>query len=128
MSSPGRKLLVVAAAVAVGAAGYFGWQMLRPKPLAEGFASSNGRIEATEIDVATKLAGRVIDELVDEGDYVTAGQVVAHMQIDTLQAQHREAQARLREAESGVVAAQSTVRQRQAEKAAALAGVKQREA
>jgi HlyD family secretion protein len=123
-----RKGLLVAAVIVAGVAAYFGWKYFQPAPLPEGFASSNGRIEATEIDVATKLAGRLIDELVDEGDFVTAGQVVAHMNVEVLQAQHREAVAKHAMAKSAVETAQSTLRQRESEKAAAVAVVAQREA
>lgn len=44
-------LLVVLAAAA--------WWLLRPPGLPAGFASSNGRIEATEVDIASKIAGRI---------------------------------------------------------------------
>lgn len=44
-------LLVVLAAAA--------WWLLRPPGLPDGFASSNGRIEATEVDIASKIAGRI---------------------------------------------------------------------
>ena len=102
-----KKWLIVAAVVLLGAsAGFFAWWKLTRTDLPEGFARSNGRIEATEIDVATKLAGRIVDELVDEGDLVTARQVVAHMDIDVLQAQLREAKARLGMANSTVETAQ----------------------
>jgi multidrug efflux pump subunit AcrA (membrane-fusion protein) len=50
-------------------------------------ASGNGRIEATEIDVTAKIPGRVKEVLAREGDFVTAGQVGALMDTDTLQAQ-----------------------------------------
>ncbi len=123
-----RKWLLVAAAVVVGVAGYFAWRYFQPPKLPPGFASSNGRIEATEIDVATKLPGRIINELVDEGDFVTAGQVVAHMDIATLEAQRREAVAKLAMSKSGVEAAESTLGQRKSEKAANEAMVAQREA
>ena len=93
--------------------------------LPEGFAKSNGRIEATEIDVATKIAGRILDELVDEGNFVTAGQVVAHMDIESLQAQRREAVAKLGMAKSAVDTARSTLAQRESEKAAAQSVVAQ---
>jgi HlyD family secretion protein len=53
--------------------------------------SGNGRIEATEIDVATKYAGRIAEILVQEGEFVKAGQPLARMQIESLQAQQREA-------------------------------------
>jgi len=110
----------------VGVAAFFVWKWLQPAKLPPGFASSNGRIEATEIDVAAKLAGRIIDELVDEGDEVTAGQVVAHMEIDVLQAQRGEAEGRHHEAKSAVEAAIKTVEQRKNEKEAAQAVVRQR--
>lgn len=118
--------LLVIALIAVGGLAYFAWQYFQPPKLPAGFASSNGRIEATEIDVATKIAGRIREELVDEGDLVSAGQVVAHMDTDSLRAQRREAEAKLRQAKSAVESAKSTVMQRESEKAAALAVVEQR--
>lgn len=93
-----------------------------------GLASGNGRIEAVEIDVAAKTAGRIKDILVNEGDFVTAGQIVAHMDTGVLEAQRREAEAYLRKAESGVATVHNQVAQRQSEKAASLALLTQREA
>ncbi len=53
-----KKWLIAAAVVLLGAsAGFFAWWKLTRTDLPEGFARSNGRIEATEIDVATKLRG-----------------------------------------------------------------------
>ena len=113
----------------VAALAYVVWRIASPEQLPDGFASSNGRIEATEIDVATKLAGRILDELVDEGDFVTAGQVVAHMDIESLQAQRREAvRPNFGMAKSAVETARSTLAQRESEKAAAQSVVAQREA
>jgi HlyD family secretion protein len=128
VSSSLRKWLLLAALAVAGVAAYLGWLWLQPPKLPPGFASSNGRIEATEIDVAAKLAGRIIDELVDEGDEVTAGQVVAHMEVDVLQAQRLEAEGKHREAKSAVEAANKTVEQRKNEKEAAQAVVRQRAA
>ncbi len=122
-----RKWLLLILVIGLGVAGYFGWKYFQPAPLPAGFTKSNGRIEATEVDIATKLALRIKQELVDEGDYVTAGQVVAYMDTDTLQAQRREAVAKLRQAESAVKSAQSTLVQRKSEKAANEAVVAQRE-
>lgn len=122
------KWLLLPAALVAAIAGYFVWKSLQPPKLPAGFASSNGRIEATEIDVATKIQGRILDELVDEGDFVTAGQVVAHMDVESLQAQRREAVARLAMAKSEVETARSTLAQRESEKVAQEAGVVQREA
>ena len=58
-----RCLLLVAASSAVA--------------LPPGIVAGNGRIEADQIDIATKFAGRVAELLVDEGDMVKAGQIVA---------------------------------------------------
>ena len=52
------------------------WLKLRPSGPGAGFVSGNGRVEATEIDIATKLAGRVQNIMVDEGDFVRAGQML----------------------------------------------------
>ena len=126
-STSARKWLLLAVVIVVGGvAAYAGWKFFQPQKLPDGFASSNGRIEATEIDVATKIAGRIKDVLADEGDFVTAGQVAAHMDIESLLAQLREAKAKLREAQSGVVTANKMVVQRQSEKEAAQAVVAQR--
>jgi HlyD family secretion protein len=120
--------LVFVVVIAAGIGAYFAWLHFQPAKLPPGFASSNGRIEATEIDVATKYPGRLVALLVDEGDLVTAGQVVGHMDTDTLNAQLHEAEAGLRSAKTNVDAAKTTVRQREKEKAAADSVVKQREA
>lgn len=73
-------MIPAAIVVALVIAGLVAWQMLRPKGPGEGFISSNGRIEATEIDVSSKFSGRVQDILVADGDFVTTGQtlVVSH--------------------------------------------------
>lgn len=127
--SPGTRKLALAAVIVLGAAAaLLAWQWLRPQALPPGIASGNGRIEAVEIDIATKTPGRIKDILVQEGAFVTAGQVLARMDTAVLQAQHREAEAQLQRALIGVTTAESQVTQREAEKAAAVATVAQREA
>nr|WP_304529409.1 HlyD family efflux transporter periplasmic adaptor subunit [Dyella sp. C9] len=119
--------MIAAAVVVAVLLGVFAWQKLRPSGPGEGFASGNGRIEATEIDIATKLAGRVQDILVQEGDFVKAGQTLARMQIDVLQAQRAEAVAGEQQAEHQVAAGEAQVALRQSDVAAAEAQVAQRE-
>jgi HlyD family secretion protein len=70
----------------------------------EGLARGNGRIEATEIDVAAKIPARIREILVHEGDFVTAGQVVVLMDTDSLNAQLREAEAQHQSAAQSPVA------------------------
>ncbi len=122
-----RKFLPALALVAAVALGYYAWNVLRNQGPNEGLVSGNGRIEATEVDVATKLAGRVEDVLVREGDFVSAGQPLARMQIDNLQAQRDEALARYQQALQAVAGAEAQVALRDSDHQAAQALVVQRE-
>ena len=122
-----NRLILLAVLAAVTAAGTYAWSTLRPQGPGEGFVSGNGRIEATEVDVAAKLGGRVQSILVKEGDFVTAGQPLAHMQIDTLQASHDEARARHQQAVAAVANAEAQVAVRESDRQAALALVAQRQ-
>jgi HlyD family secretion protein len=122
-----KKLLVVAAAAVVVALAWWGWTKFADSGPGEGFVSGNGRIEATEIDIATKLPGRIEDILVREGDFVSAGQPLARMQLETLEAQRDEAFAMREQAEHSVTAAQARVALREADVVAAQALVGQRE-
>ena len=122
---PLKWLLVAGALVA---AGVFAWLELRPKWLGDGFASGNGRIEATEIDVATKLSGRIAAINVDEGDFVQPGQILASMDTASLEAQLTQAGANVAKAQNAIFTARALVAQRQSEKDTAVAVVLQREA
>ena len=77
--------------------------------------------------MAAKLGGRVQSILVKEGDFVTAGQPLAHMQIDTLEASHDEAKARHQQAVAAVATAEAQVAVRQSDRQAVLALVAQRQ-
>ncbi|WEJ02872.1 HlyD family secretion protein [Proteus mirabilis] len=111
--------------VAIIAAGIFWWKTQAPA-LPDGFAQSNGRIEATEIDISTKTPGRIDTILVKEGDFVKAGEVLATMDTRTLKEQLHEVQAQLEQAKSSVMTAESALSQRQSEQVAAQAVVRQR--
>ncbi|EXS68727.1 glycoside hydrolase family 43, partial [Sphingobium sp. Ant17] len=129
MTTPQKKWFIRGAiAVAVIAAALTLWQLLKPGGLPDGIIGGNGRIEAIEIDISAKTPGRIRDIVADEGDFVKAGQVVAHMDTDVLNAQRSEAQAQLAQAQNAILIAQSQVSQRQSERAAAFAAVRQREA
>lgn len=123
-----KKLWIGAAVVAAIGLGWYAWSRMADDGPGDGFVSGNGRIEATEVDVSTKLAGRVAEILVSEGDFVKAGQVLARMQTDTLEAQRDEAVAGRQEALHGVVAAKAQIALRVSDVAAAEAHLVQREA
>jgi len=122
-----KKLVPAAIVLIVAAVGFYAWTKLRPSGPGKGFVKGNGRIEATEIDVATKLAGRVQNILVNEGDFVQTGQPLAQMQIDVLEAERDEARAQNQKASNGVTSAQAQVTARESDKVAAQAVVAQRE-
>tara|TARA_Y100001949_G_scaffold169754_1_gene170092 strand:+ start:59980 stop:61056 length:1077 start_codon:yes stop_codon:yes gene_type:complete len=130
MSQPRTRatLKVLAAVAVIAVIGALLWSELRPSGLGEGFASGNGRIEATEIDVATKSPGRVLEILADEGDFVQPGQVLARMDTDVLQAQLNQARAQVRQGENAILTAEAMVAQRESERATAEAVVTQRRA
>lgn len=112
----------------VAAVGWYAWQQYAAREDDGAFIGGNGRIEATEIDVATKLPGRVSDILVEEGAFVKAGQVLATMQVQTLEAQMREARAQRQQAVNAVASAQAQVTMRRSDKTALLAQVRRAEA
>jgi len=114
--------------VAVVAGGYAAWRNLNGEGLPDGIAGGNGRIEATEIDIAAKTAGRICEIFVNEGDFITAGEKLVQMDTRQLEAQKREAEASLRSAKTGLDTANATIEQAKAEKRAAEAIVEQRQA
>lgn len=59
-----------------------------------------GHIEATEVDVSFKIAGRVIHRYVDEGDLVKKGDLIAELETEDLQRQVEEGKANLKVAEA----------------------------
>ena len=121
-----KKAIPAALAIAVAAMAVIIWLAMRPSGPGIGFIWGNGRVEATEIDVATKLAGRVMTIVVKEGDFVRAGQPLAQMQVDVLAAQRDEARAKSLEAVNAVASAGAQVAARQSDTVASQAVVGQR--
>lgn len=121
-----KWLFRIAVIVAIAFVAFIGWRLLKPKGLPEGIVSGNGRIEAVEVDVSAKSPGRIADILVGEGDFVKAGQVVAHMDVAPLRAERAQAVAQLAQAANGIDIASNTIAQRESDRAAAAAVVQQR--
>jgi len=94
-----RRTGIAFAIVALAAVGGIALRhLLQPPQLPAGFAAGNGRLEATEFDIATKIAGRLIAVVAHEGDDVRAGQALARLDTGDLDAALREAQAQLQRA------------------------------
>ena len=120
----GALLLLLIAAVG---AGY--WWSHTGNGLPAGLAMGNGRLEADEVDIDTKFAGRISQLLVDEGDLVKPGQIVAVMDTRDLEASLKksqslveQAQKVLDEAKANLVQAQTqvTFAQQELDRTAAL--------
>jgi HlyD family secretion protein len=127
MSPLFKVLTITGIIVAVAVVGIAIWLTMAPSGPGAGFIGGNGRIEATEIDIATKLAGRVQEILVREGDVVQAGQPLAQMQSQALEAQRDEANAQSQHAIHAVASATAQVAMRVSDAAVAQATVGQRE-
>lgn len=121
-----RLVLILVIIAGVGIAAFLLWKAFRPKN--ESVVSGNGRIEATDIDIAAKIAGRIEKIFVGEGEFVKAGQPLVQMQTDTLEAQLNEARAQREAAIHNAKAAEAQVSAKESEKAAAISTVAQRQA
>jgi HlyD family secretion protein len=97
-------LLVVA-----GGAGY--WWLHRLPGLPAGIAAGNGRLEADEIDIDAKFAGKIAALKVDEGYVVEAAQTVALMDSQDLEASLAKSQALVLQARQTVRSSMATLAQ-----------------
>src|SRR5579863_991249 len=75
--------------IGAGSGGSYLWTHSQTH-LPPGIASGNGRLEADEIDIDTKFAGRIAKLFADEADIVKQGQVVAVMDTRDLEAQLKQ--------------------------------------
>ena len=88
---------------------------LRGETLPEGIVKTNGRIEATQIDISAKYAGRLAELKVNEGDDVTAGQVIARISSPEYEAQLRGAQSQILRAKRALAEANANIEQRKSD-------------
>lgn len=103
-----RTLFVacVVGACALGA-GLYGYMLYQGRQT--GIISSNGRIEAQTVDIATRTSARVAAVPVQEGDMVAAGDVVARLDLTALAASLSGAEANVRYTHQRQESAQSAV-------------------
>jgi HlyD family secretion protein len=93
MNGVKRRWLAIfgSAAAAAILAGIYLWQASNKTNLPEGLVVGNGRIEGTEIKVAAKYPGRIIEVTAGEGDDIEKGKIIVRLD-------NREAVARLKQA------------------------------
>jgi HlyD family secretion protein len=117
MSSAHRpsSLLVIPLIVLLLAVAAFGYWQSRSSRLPEGLSMANGRLEATEVQIASKTPGRLAEVLVNEGDRVSKNQLLARLDTRTLEAQRSQAEAEVLRAKETLAAAEATVQFRLSE-------------
>ncbi|WP_095108708.1 HlyD family secretion protein [Pseudomonas sp. Irchel 3E20] len=109
------RLFACSLLVLLVGAGAFGYWKSSQDRLPEGLSMGNGRLEATEVQIASKIPGRLAEVRVDEGDKVLKGQLLARMDTRTLEAQRNQAEAEVIRAQENFSAAQANVLLRQSE-------------
>ena len=106
---------VIGVIIVAGAAFAWQWWQGQLSALPADLAYGNGRIEADQVDISSKYAGRVFEILAGEGDLVQPGQVLARMDTAELDAQLAKAEAELSETQTAVNEAEAQLVQRQSE-------------
>jgi HlyD family secretion protein len=100
-----KKILI--ATVIAAAAISTGCAMLRRKP--DDRIRISGNIELTEVSVSFKVAGKLIERAVDEGDTVKAGQLIARVDREQMVRQHQRDQAGVLSAQSQLVQLRTSI-------------------
>ncbi len=109
-----KRLIIALIVIAVVGLAFYGIKSYRENAIYRNpaFASGNGRLEATEVNIAAKLDGKIESILVDEGDYVKKGQKLVQMQINVLNAELASAKAKIKVKEAELASAKATQEQK----------------
>ena len=102
-----KRIVIILALVAVAVAGVYTYRGANKTP--ENRVVVSGNIELTEVNIAFKTAGKLIERTVDEGDSVKKGQVIARLDRDQLIAQRQREVAGLESAESQLAQAKTAL-------------------
>jgi HlyD family secretion protein len=112
------RRLIIPFILVLAAGGYIGWYFLshpsitlasawnslvNPSSVPAGTLTASGTVEATEIDVAPEIAGKIMNVLVEEGDTVHVGDVLVHFDDTILKDQRTIAAANLETAKIALV-------------------------
>jgi len=101
-----KAIIVILVLAAAGAAAWI-YHVKNKQP--DNRIMVSGNIELTEVNVAFKTAGKLMERTVDEGDAVKQGQVIARLDRDQLVAQRERAVAALQLSESQLAEAETAL-------------------
>ena len=104
-----KKIILIVLVIGVlGAAGMLAYRSLHPEATNKIIVSGN--IELTQVDIAFKTSGRLIERKVDEGDTVTQGMEIARLDREQLLHQRDTAAAALSTAEAQLAESESALK------------------
>ncbi len=106
MPKPLRILLVL---IVLGGVGYFVWNKYFRAKIDPNKIEVAGRIEGDDATIASKVAGRIKEIKVREGDPVKAGDVIALLDDDQIRAREQQAQFAVEQAQARVLRAQQQI-------------------
>jgi len=118
-----RIILVLVVLAAAGVAGMYVFRGMGTNQT--GRIVVSGNIELTEVNIAFKTAGRLIERTVDEGDGAKKGQIIARLDRDQLMAQRQREVAGLESAQTQLAQSETSLAW---EKANLAADIEQRQA
>ena len=104
-----KSVAIVVLVLLAGALAFYLYINKDKNAVPQGFVKGNGRLEATEVDIAAKLAGRLTEVLAKEGDLVDKNQIVAKIDMSTLLALLKQAEAEVKRAKQARKTALSRV-------------------
>ncbi len=88
-----KKLLPLLALIAIAIGSWWAYtQFVKVEPLPDGLVQANGRIEGDMVSVSSKYPGRIARITVEEGDSVTAGDVLVELEAGEIEAKVRQAE------------------------------------
>ncbi|NDV12426.1 HlyD family secretion protein [Crenobacter caeni] len=109
---PKKTRILAAAGVALTALLVFGaWWLNRVPELPAGLVAVNGRIEGDRTLVSSKYPGRLAEVLVNEGDSVRAGDVLARLASDEIDARKAALDAKVTQAAAALTRARAQAEQ-----------------
>ena len=121
-----KKRLILLLVIVLAAAGVFTYRTLHNGKTEAGELTLYGNVDIRKVDLGFRVGGRLAEVLVEEGDRVQAGQIIARLdnipyrdELQLAQAQQEQAAAVLKKMEAGtrpqeIAQAEALVRERQA--------------
>lgn len=90
-----KKIIYIMIIIIIGIGAKITYNYFNQVSNLEGFAFGNGRIETTQVDISTKLPGRLESILVQEGDMVKKGDILARIDSKELNSKLIQAKAQV---------------------------------